>query len=381
MVNVYLKACDNYELNNLEKCIGEALASTSFANITSDDTVFIKVNSLGAYNPDLAITTNPLFLKAVIRLVKNKTDKIIVGDNPASKDMIAAFKKNGMYDIVCEEKVVLLDGAKQTTITNPNFHTYKEFEVSEQIMSADYLINLPKLKTHTLTYYSGAQKNLFGTIYSLAKSSWHVKAPTPLDFAYVIADLYGAIKNNFKEDHIINCMDAIDALEGEGPSTSGSKNHFGAILASNDAIALDSVAIKVASLDHDKYLIGKVSSELSLGEYNIDAINILGDNIDLFKDKKLREPDKGVSSRTMKLLRLRFVRNACLEHPKIDKEICKRCGECANICTSHAMTITKGEYPKLKSNKCIRCWCCQEVCPHHAIKKTKRSLIGKMIFK
>ena len=381
MSKVYLKVCDSYDYINLKKVLKEALATTSFTNITKDDSVFIKVNCLGGYNQDLAITTNPLFLKAVIELTKEKTAKIRVGDNPANKDLVAALKKNGMYDVIKDENVDILNGADQVVITNPAYHTYKEFTVSREIVNADYLINLPKLKTHTLTYFSCAQKNLFGLIYSLNKSSWHVKAPTPLDFAYVIGDLYGAIKMSFKDNHIINLCDAIDALEGEGPATSGTKYHLGAVLASNDAISLDRVGIEIASLNYQKYVLGEVATSLMLGVSDLDDISIVGDSLDAFSSKHLREPDQGISSKAMRLLRMKFIRNACLEHPKINKEICKRCGECANICASHAMTINKGEYPRLKSNKCIRCWCCQEICPHHAIDKTRRPIIGRILFK
>ena len=381
MTSVYLKKCSTYDFDKLKEAVREALNATSFKNINETDSVFIKVNCLGAYSEDLAITTNPLFLKAVIELVKEKTSHIKVGDNPANKDLVLALKKNGMYKVIEEENVDVLDGKVQTTITNESFHTYKEFDVSKEIVDADYLINLPKLKTHTLTYFSGAQKNLFGLIYGLNKSSWHVKAPTPLDFAYVICDLYGAIKDNYQEGHIINLCDGIIALEGEGPSTSGSPKQASIILASNDCISLDQVAIKLAKLNKDKYIIGKIAGEVNLGEANLDNIDIIGDDINLFKEVHLREPDQGISSKAMRLLRKKFIRNMCLEHPHINKELCAKCGECAKMCSSHALTIQKGAYPSLASSKCIRCWCCQEVCPHHAIQKSKRPIIGRILFK
>ena len=378
---VYLKKCDTYDFDKLKESIRIALDSTNFKNIKDTDSVFIKVNSLGAYSENLAITTNPLFLKAVIELVKEKTNLIKVGDNPANKDLVLALKKNGMYKVIEEESVSVLNGALQTTITNHNFHTYKEFEVSKEIIDADYLINLPKLKTHTLTYFSGAQKNLFGLIYGLNKSSWHVKAPTPLDFAYVICDLYGAIKDCFKEGHIINLCDGITCLEGEGPSTSGSPKQAGIILASNDCVSLDQVAIKISHLNKDKYIIGNMAGKLSLGEASLDNIKIIGDDTNLFTDLYLREPDQGISSKAMKFLRHKAIRNMCLEHPRVNKELCVKCGECAKMCSSHALTIQKGEYPHLTSSKCIRCWCCQEICPQHAIQKSKRPIIGKILFK
>ena len=381
MVNVFLKHCPNYDFDLLKEVIRDALNSTSFVNIKKDDTVFLKVNCLGPYREELAITTNPIFLKAVIELVKEKTLNILVGDNPASRDIIFCLKKNGMYDVICEENVKVFNPLEQVEIINNDAKNFRSFMVSKQIVECDYLINIPKLKTHALTYFTCAQKNLFGLIYGLNKSSWHVKAPTPLDFANAIADLYGAIIDHFGKDHIINICDAIDCLEGEGPGPSGSKCFVGAVLAANDALALDKVAIEVAGLDYNSYALGKGLVNTNYGETNLDNITIIGDEIESFNNIHIKEPDKKVTSSITKLVNHKFIRNLCLEHPLVDKNKCVKCGECAKMCSSHAMTILKGEYPKLKSKKCIRCWCCSEVCPQSAIKKSNRPLIGKILFK
>ena len=47
------------------------------------------------------------------------------------------------------------------------------------MIEVDLLVNLPKLKTHSLTYMSVAEKNLFGMIYGLSKAGWHVGPTTP----------------------------------------------------------------------------------------------------------------------------------------------------------------------------------------------------------
>ena len=73
-------------------------------------------------------------------------------------------------------------------------------------------------------------------------------------------------------------------------------------------------------------------------------------------------------------------RNLLLEHPVIDKDKCIKCGECAKICPPHTMQIKPKEFPKLKAKTCIRCWCCAEVCPQNAIEKSKRPIIGRIVF-
>ena len=98
-------------------------------------------------------------------------------------------------------------------------------------------------------------------------------------------------------------------------------------------------------------------------------------------DIKFDGPSNTLSSNGLRLLQRKFFRNLLLEHPKIDHNKCIKCGECTRICPPKTMKIEKGKFPHLKGNECIRCWCCAEVCPKNAIIKTKRPLIGKIVFK
>ena len=342
--------------------------------------VFLKTNALSPQPSSRAITTHPSVVRAVIRYFKNYNVKIIVGDNPATKELTTVYKVNGTLDVINEEKVELATNSDLKVIEAANYKRYKEFNVSRQIVEADILVNLPKLKTHGLAYFTGAQKNLFGTIYGLEKAQWHVKSSSPLEFGEAMSDLYSAIKNEMKDKILIHLMDGIEGLEGEGPSTGGVKKEANVLLSSKDAIALDRVAMEIVKLDYNKSFINILSSNRGLGEFNLDNIKIEGDSIDLFKDIKFKPAKiEEVGIRAIKLLNKYNIKNFVLEHPKFDKSKCVKCGECKKICPPQAIMIEKT--PKVNKNKCIRCWCCQEVCPVNAIKKSKRPLIGRLFFK
>ena len=83
-----------------------------FNDVKEDSRVFIKLNLVGPFPKDTGITTHPVILQAVIQLVKEKTNNIIVGDNPATRDMIYTLKKCNLYDVIQEEKVELLKKQK-----------------------------------------------------------------------------------------------------------------------------------------------------------------------------------------------------------------------------------------------------------------------------
>ena len=379
-MNVIIKKCDEYVFEDVlikMKEIFDLLGGVS-SLIKPNSRVFIKCNCLGPFDKDLAITTHPTFLKAVISIVKEVTTDITVGDNPATRDLLPTLKKNGLYEVIVSENVKILDNKLLTTITNPNYKIYNSFEVSSGMLDCDVLINLPKLKTHSLAYMTCAEKNLFGFVYGLNKSAWHLKTRDFLEFSEAINDLYGAILNRFKDKTIINICDGIYGLEGDGPSTGGKPINSKLILASLDAVGLDRVALKKMGLDHNKSLITKIAAERNLGEANIDNIKILGDEVD---DLKFLEPKNTLTEKTINTLRNGFVKGALLEHPKIDPNKCIKCGECTKICPPKAMTKKDGKYPRLNISKCIRCWCCAEVCPKGAINKTKRPIIGKILLK
>lgn len=382
MQNVYLKRCTNYDVIKIQEHFQEALHVLLIdpKKYLQNKRVFIKVNTVGAFSPESAITTHPVFVQAMIRTLKMFTDDITVGDNPATKDSTVALKKSKIYEIVLKEGAKVYSNKDTMFLYNTQGKYFNQFEVSASMMDCDVLINLPKLKTHALTYMTCAQKNLFGIIPGLSKAKWHVKASSPSAFGEMINDLYQAILNHFENKTILHFCDGILGLEGEGPSTGGTPKPANAILASTDAVSLDYMAGKIIKADLSKLFISKIATKRKLGP-DIKSIHITGDTLQSFDDIAFQMPKNTEGIPALKLLKIKGIRNILLEHPKVNTNICIKCGECAKICASSAMTIEKGHFPILQSNACIRCWCCQEVCPVNAITKTKRPLIGRIFFK
>ena len=381
-MEVYVKYSKDY--NDIQSKVDYLLDSVlDNGNVVKKGmVVFLKTNALSPHPASRAITTHPEVVRAVIRYLKKYDVRIIVGDNPATKEMKTVYKVNGTLSVIEEEKVEMAENSELKVIEADNYKRYKEFNVSKQIIEADILINMPKLKTHGLAYFTGAEKNLFGTIYGLEKAQWHVKSSTPLEFGEAMTDLYSAIKKEMKDKVFVNLMDGIEGLEGEGPSTGGSKKEANVLLASKDAVALDRVAMEIVKLDSSKSFISIITNNRGLGEFNLENIKILGDDLSLFKNIKF-EPAKieEVGIRALKLVNKYNIKNLVLEHPKFDKKTCIKCGECKKICPPQAISMEKGETPNVSKNKCIRCWCCTEVCPVNAISKSKRPLIGRLFFK
>jgi ferredoxin len=261
-------------------------------------------------------------------------------------------------------------------ISNPHARRFAEFEVSKAMTECDVFINLPKLKTHSLTYFSGAVKNYFGLIPGLKKAEWHVIASNPDSFSDVISDLYGAILHTYRNKKILNICDAVVALEGDGPTTGGKARNLGGVIASFVAVALDAVAIAITGLDVNKSVITLATDRDGLGTKDLFKIRVIGEHIDAFNEE-FKEPEKMHPG--LKLLRYQWLKNILLETPTVDPDKCIGCGECTRICPPQTLKIRNDRYPSLNRRKCLRCWCCTEVCPKGAITKGKRPPLGRMI--
>lgn len=87
--------------------------------------------------------------------------------------------------------------------------------LSAAVLEADVIINLPKLKTHSLTVFTGGIKNMYGTIPKGLRTRFHYKYIRSEDFGQMLTDIFSAITPQ------LTIMDGIMAMEWEGPAAGG----------------------------------------------------------------------------------------------------------------------------------------------------------------
>lgn len=145
---------------------------------------------------------------------------------------------------VCEEEgaEILHLSAESVDVKNASGRIFKSFILSKQVLQADVMISLPKLKTHGLTLFTGGVKNNFGCVTGLNKARMHLRAQDPETFSQMLVDLLGAVQPE------LTVMDAVVGMEGNGPSN-GLPKKVNAILASKDSVALDAVACKMVGIE------------------------------------------------------------------------------------------------------------------------------------
>jgi uncharacterized protein (DUF362 family)/Pyruvate/2-oxoacid:ferredoxin oxidoreductase delta subunit len=377
---VAITRCESYESGTVYAALRLAVEAASPPEVRGK-TVLLKPNIVFDSPPEKAIVTHPVFLEAAIRLIRDLgASRILVGDSPGLQRLNFTAKLSGLGDITKRMGAEWVDFTREKAdIPCPAGKVAKQFSLTAAVKEADCVISLPKLKTHQLMYYTGAMKNLFGLVPSVAKSPMHVRFPSREAFAAMIVDLNLAVMPHYA------LMDAIIGMEGPGPG-SGYPRHIGLILASSNLLAMDAAASEIVGYPPQEVPVSREALSRGIWLKSFSEIEY-----PLLSPAELRIPDfkkipfKKTGGQLTEFLLPRFFRKfreRLTPRPEIDRSICLRCGDCTRICGSKAMTLT-GEGPgrqvRIDYNTCIRCYCCHEICPVNAI-NIKQVPLGEVLF-
>lgn len=377
MEKVSLLRVESYNPLAVRDALEKSIESIGFdMSLLKNRIVAVKPNLLTTAAPEKGLTTHPVFFHQVINAVKDRGGIPVLVESPAFIPLQKVLQKNGYTEIIEKEKIRVGDTKKTSSLINPDSKSFRYFDIAEDFVKADFVFNLPKMKTHGLTYFTGAVKNFFGLIHGLEKSKYHFRADNPGDFASFLIDLYMAVMKSKGEGYVLNIMDGITGLEGEGPGASGKPVNSCAVIAGKDAVAVDAVAVKTAGLDLNKTLTCVYGDSRGAGVSDLSKINISGNNISDFNVKfKPPASRSGVAGWPFSSP---LFKNMLIEKPVPVSDKCTLCYQCRTICPADAIAIsTDDRIPVYDYGKCIRCYCCMEICPEGAI-DLRKSLFQKI---
>ena len=372
---VALIGCEDYEEARVYEAVGLAMEKTGgFSMIQRGMRVVIKANLLKKNAPEDCVTTHPSVICALARHAMERGAKVVVGDSPGgpftTAHLSGVYAASGMKDAAQRIGFSLNEDTGQTQEGNAQGVILKQLNYCRYLKQADLIINAAKLKTHGMTGYTGAVKNLFGTIPGMAKAEYHFRFPALGDFCQMLIDLAEFVRP------ALSVIDAIYGMEGEGPSA-GDPRKIGCIIASQSPYAADLAGTDLIGLKPGEILTVKQAIERGLCPKSADELEMLAETLADYRVADYRT----VQVRKEELLQGRVPR--CLEKPLyrmlqpkpvFQEKDCIGCGECMRDCPPKAIRMEKGK-PRVDLKRCIRCFCCQELCPKKAVAIKRSKLI------
>jgi len=343
---------DSYDTNALKHFFEEGFHRIGLA--VAGRSILLKPNLLTGKAPEKAVTTHPIFLKALIELLKDSSCSIFLGDSPGYESLERVLKNGGYLDMLAGLGVHITPFTEEIVKRAHGISPYKEFLFGEDPARYDLVINVPKLKTHGMMGMTLGVKNTFGFIRGFAKGRWHLRAGRDRDlFASIIVDIHRIVSPT------VTVLDGVLGMCGDGPSN-GTPVMCGMLALSRSAFALDafveghlcpratlpvtSCARRHGFLDHYEVIDAGIPSPVT------------------FPMPQASDPDWSLPAPVKKLLR-----NIFLKKPRISRNTCQLCGVCSTVCPADAVHL-QNDTMAFDYTKCIRCYCCEEMCPHGAIK-------------
>jgi uncharacterized protein (DUF362 family)/Pyruvate/2-oxoacid:ferredoxin oxidoreductase delta subunit len=352
-----------YQSDFLRPLIFEMMETMGGKEIRKGSRVLIKPNLLSPALPHQAVLTHFSVIRAVVEYCNERGARPLVADSPAIGSFDRLLRMSGICEALqgldCECRP--FEHSVRVDIGEP----FGAIEIAEDAVRADFILNLPKFKTHSQMLLTLAVKNLFGCVIGFRKPEWHMRAGVDRQ---AFARLIALIGRNLRP--AVNILDGILAMEGQGPGTGGVPRELGIVVAGRDPFAVDRAVCRMVGLDPEELPVLKAAREMGFPapEAEIDGF------LPAIPDFRLPHLTSLIYG--PKFLH-GFIRRQVLQRPICDLAACRMCGECWKICPAGA--ITPEEKPlSFNYDRCIRCYCCIEVCPFAAL-ETAETITGRII--
>jgi uncharacterized protein (DUF362 family)/NAD-dependent dihydropyrimidine dehydrogenase PreA subunit len=326
--------------------------------------VLVKPNLLQPTDPAKAITTHPTVVRAVVKMAQEAGGQVLIADNPfvppiGQRGWDNLYERTGLASVATETGAELNYSIVPKQHPHPDGELIRLVDTSSFLLECDVVISVPKLKTHSLMRYTGAVKNLFGTVPGTIKAGYHVKLQTADRFASMLLDLVSFVRP------ALTVMDAVIGMDGDGPAA-GQPFPIGAILAAADPVALDVAAVQLVG--HSPTSVPTVAGAVARGwtTGRTSELDILGEELAAVAMSGFRLPPGGRSEMDYVPHFVRPLGTRLLVPSPFVTERCTGCGLCIENCPVQTISWASGK-AKIDLSDCIRCYCCHEVCPEQAI--------------
>lgn len=375
---VYVAACSEYELEKVKCAMREGINGIGGLShyVSPGERILLKANLLMKKKPEEATTTHPIFMRALADLLIEFGCTVVVGDSPGGPFQVgllkSLYKACGYEDVFRGTPVVLNEDVSEVLHQHPEGKIIKQLTVIGLLDQVDKVISVSKLKTHGMMRFTGAVKNMFGTIPGIVKAEYHFKMPKTDDFANMLIDVCE------HANPVLSFMDGIVGMEGDGPSA-GEPRAIGAVLVAANPHDLDYVATQLVGIQPNT--VPTIEEALKRGLVKPERIQLLGEPIASFGVESFITPNiqsvallKSILPGPLNRVAEKFL----TPKPVFHESSCVGCGECERCCPPKAIEMINN-FPKVDLKQCIRCYCCQELCPKKAVTIHRPWLLKQLV--
>jgi uncharacterized protein (DUF362 family) len=226
------------------------------------------------YERDSAINTHALVVVgAAIAFRAAGAASVVVGEGPGHRrDMEYLVTQTGLYEHLRDERIAFVDlnhDDVRDVSLGSRFTGLSSLALPVALLQSDFIVSMPKMKTHHWAGLTASMKNFFGVVpgavYGWPKNILHFHG---IDNS--ILDLNATIRPH------LTIVDAVVAMEGDGPIM-GTPRQTGFLAMGTDLVAVDATCARIIGLDPAKITYLKEASSF-LGHLDLSRIDQRGED-------------------------------------------------------------------------------------------------------
>jgi uncharacterized protein (DUF362 family) len=234
--------------------------------VKSGAEVVLKPNICVDYRTyEYGATTNPEVLATLVKLCLGAgARRVRVMDFPFGGTAKTAYARSGIADAVqaAGGEMEVMNPAKFVKTAIPDGRDISSWQIYQEVLAADVLIDVPVAKHHSLARLSLGGKNLMGVVQD--RSLIHA------NLGQRIADLVSVVRPT------LTVVDAVRTLMSHGP-TGGNLDDVrltNTVIASHDIVAADAYAASLFGLAGQDISYVKDAADMGLGTLDLGSIKV-----------------------------------------------------------------------------------------------------------
>ncbi|MCL2001511.1 MAG: DUF362 domain-containing protein, partial [Planctomycetes bacterium] len=342
--------------------------------VSSGSRVLLKPNLVLGKPTARAVNTHPEIVRAAAVLAfEAGAARVAVGDSPGYGTAGSAARACGLAAVTAELGLELIEFTPAEKISRDR--AFPRLELAREMLAAEVVINLPKMKTHSQMLMTLAVKNLFGAVPGARKLQWHYRAGRDrLLFARALNEIALAVRP------ALSILDAVVGMDGRGP-TAGRARPVGFLAAGADPWAVDAAVMDVLGVE--RTLLFTLAAASEYGPRGWEGVRILGAAPESLRPADWTIPELetlqmhgGIVERHLPRLAA-WLRSRISPKP-IPGPKCVVCGRCVEICPAKAMRLDHRKVA-INDSDCVRCYCCHELCPYEGMNIVSGGLLARLL--
>jgi uncharacterized protein (DUF362 family) len=238
--------------------------------------VLLKPNYV-EYIAGVEVNTNPMLVGAAaeaFRILGARS--VVVAEGPGhQRDTYLVLAESGLEAQLRRQRLAFVDLNRDELIrvtTRANYTGLDHLWLPRTVLSSDFVVSMPKIKTHHWAGVTLGMKNMFGIVpgskYGWPKNLLHWKG-----IHRSILDICATAPVHFV------IADGVIAMEGNGP-LHGTHRHLGKIILADDPVAADFTCARLMGLD--PYRVWHLARAAQfLGNGSNDRIDLIAEGLPL----------------------------------------------------------------------------------------------------